>query len=113
MRISDWSSDVCSSDLVVAVSPIGAIPDPGRAVAVARLAVDDAGIAGSHARLTHKADAAVGPNQALDVFRAHIVPDDVGQIARGTELGNEDVLDLRSRIALAQQRSEEHTTEHK
>lgn len=78
-------------------------PDPGRTVAVARLAVDDAGIARSPAGLTHKADASVGPNQALMFFRAHIVPNDVGQIARGTELCDEDVLDLRSSIALAQQ----------
>src|SRR3546814_7144462 len=32
MRISDWSSDVCSSDLRIAASTLGCIPDDLRAV---------------------------------------------------------------------------------
>jgi len=52
----------------------------------------------SHIRLTPKP----GPHEALDVLAADIVTDDLGPLARRGELRQQDVLDLRPGITLAE-----------
>jgi hypothetical protein len=45
--------------------------------ALVSLAIDDAGVTGSHACLAHQTDAAACADQALDILRANVVPNDM------------------------------------
>src|SRR5690606_24779322 len=83
--------------------PVGGVADPARAVTVARLAIDDAHIAGANACLAHQADAESRADQALDVLTADVMADDLRTLAGRGEFRQKDVLDLRSRIALAEE----------
>src|SRR3546814_8424386 len=109
MRISDWSSDVCSSDLVLGVTD-GHLPFRGRSQPVAELAVDAAGAVGFGAR--HKArdrrQRAVhrfvgrGAGKAFGIFLGNKAG---GQFARAEA---RMLHDRRHKVDI---RSEEHTSE--
>src|SRR3546814_1760931 len=90
MRISDWSSDVCSSDL--------------EAVALAEVLVDDEAVGQAQAR--RQAHAARARGRAFLAERDHVVAEDAGAGAGAADVH-------AARVALADQlgRSEEHTSE--
>src|SRR3546814_8792939 len=92
MRISDWSSDVCSSDLLVVADALGAIPNPlvNEAITVTVLA----GITGS---------ASDGMSIALAAMSETFI---ANAAAAGIPL------EVFHRVAaMASGRSEEHTSE--
>src|SRR3546814_5074985 len=101
MRISDWSSDVCSSDLLIAEFVV-----QFRAIARA-LDIDRESLSKRSRRLQY--DHAVGKQKGL----VHII----GDKDDGLALLRANTLDLRlqlrpgQRIERRQRRSEEHTSE--
>src|SRR3546814_8661240 len=104
MRISDWSSDVCSSDLRSASSP------------ASRAMVESASISRSGTRHRHAVDADrrhVHCAAELKVGRGRQVQEHVLQIACDRDLGDGGaklaILDEKARRPPA--RSEEHTSE--
>src|SRR3546814_17586947 len=58
MRISDWSSDVCSSDLAVVVAPVGAVEAVQAHRSAAARGMDEAALADIDADVAHVAAAA-------------------------------------------------------
>src|SRR3546814_8191479 len=105
MRISDWSSDVCSSDVATAAAPI------------VDVTLDDAG--GGRARLT----AGTAPAEAATVWLITFDDDHDTTIARGENGGralhNSNVVRALSTlgtwsgeaVTFPLDRSEEHTSE--
>src|SRR3546814_4563000 len=110
MRISDWSSDVCSSDLV------------GLAQAALDAAeLGDVGVRGHEAAAGHRVaadldDAAVG-HHAFGQVRAARAHEGKAPLQRAFEVaawrlpGQRPATEVGDRTADPQQRSEEHTSE--
>src|SRR3546814_10195281 len=91
MRISDWSSDVCSSDLTFAVSPRRPIASPLAAIETCFAE------RGAPDRSVRNAALTMWPEMAPPISGHHASP-----------FGADDRLDPRK---AAPQRSEEHTSE--
>src|SRR3546814_12131613 len=109
MRISDWSSDVCSSDLAVRRRVAGKGDDPkdmvmlaygGNGPVFAAVQAEDLGIERvlvPKASPTFSAHGTLVANPSIDEERTHIVP--VGSLGRseGRRVGQECVSTCRSR----------------
>src|SRR3546814_4695971 len=108
MRISDWSSDVCSSDLVAIERKIADRPQTGNLTAIVT-AIDLARTLGADADARcelaqRKADRSAA---SLDVALARLTPwsGDASALAALPRLARHEIEDVRS------VRSEEHTSE--
>src|SRR3546814_10618550 len=94
MRISDWSSDVCSSDLQFAGGVAGNVLDAQAGVEVA---------------LAGREQHAVGHHAGAIAFQAHV---EFVARERGTEFEVQAaVLGVLGEYGIGAQRSEEHTSE--
>src|SRR3546814_9429557 len=123
MRISDWSSDVCSSDLPVDVDGtlalVAAEADVRTADAQVRVArslrVPDLTVSASARRLaaTNDTAAVVGISIPIPFFNngSAFVAQSRSEQTQAIALRNLAVIDTRQQIASAQTRSEEHTSE--
>src|SRR3546814_3488265 len=90
MRISDWSSDVCSSDLLEPMAPLVLVGDEARLVAKKYMQLET---------LFHELSHSLGPGTITVDGRQTTVNDELKEQASAIEEGKADV------------RSEEHTSE--
>src|SRR3546814_2431949 len=117
MRISDWSSDVCSSDLAVVVAPVGAVEAVQAHRSAAARGMDEAALADIDADVAHVAAAAeehqVRRGQALGGDARHLVGGEGSRGARQLEVEHVavDVVDQAAAVEAALGRSAEHTSD--
>src|SRR3546814_5107841 len=97
MRISDWSSDVCSSDLFAQRPEAESLAAANKRIANLLKKADSALGAVDHAKLAEPAE------QALADVIVKLKPQAQAQLAQGDFTGSLDTM--------AQARSEEHTSE--
>jgi len=83
---------------------MGGIAESRRFRAVAHFPIDHPGHVRAGARFGQQGDPKSGADKALDAPAADIVPHDIRPVARRSQLRNQEILQLRSRIALAQQK---------